>query len=417
MPNIAIVGAGIIGLWCAYELGRRGARVTVIDKGTPGDGCSSGNTGWIVPSFSGPIAAPGLVGTSLRWMLSRDSPLYIRPAAMPRLAGWLLRFRRHCNARDYQRGLKAVAELGRPTMALFDALRADGVPFEMHHQGVLFVVLTRRTMDHVRADLDRMQPYGYAPPNVLSGDEVRDLEPTLRTEVAGGVLVEEERHVRPETLVAGLVRRLDELGVTVRAGVEVTGARRRGRAVVALSTAGMGEIEADHFLLAAGAWSGEVGRRFGLRLPVQAGKGYSITLHDPALALHRALYLDEAKVACSAFQGGLRLAGTMELSGVNDTVDTRRIDAIRRGADRYFTRWHHGERETVWMGMRPLTPDGLPVIGPAPGCENLFVATGHAMLGVTLAPATARVLADLILGQEVGVDLAPFAPGRFAGAG
>jgi D-amino-acid dehydrogenase len=408
-----IVGAGVIGLLTAYELRRRGVEVILVDKGQPGAACSSGNTGWVVPSFSGPLPAPGLVRTSLKWMLSRTSPLYIKPRLDPDLVRWLWGFWRHCNPRDHQSGLDAVAGFGRRTMPLFDALQADGVSFEMHADGVLFAFLDERIQHQVFNELRELQHYGYGVPESLDAKAVHELEPQLSGPVVGGVFVPGERHLHPESLMDALVQRLGGMGVSVRPGTEVTGAELRGgRATGILTSAG--RIEGDTFVIAAGAWSAVVSKQFGFTFPLQAGKGYSLTLPNPPIKLRRPIYLEEARVACSPFARSLRLAGTMELSGMDATLDARRIAPMEKAASTYFMGWDNGTARTAWMGMRPVTPDGLPVIGRVPGLGNVFLAAGHAMMGITLAPVTGVAIADLVTGQASDLDLAPFDPARFA---
>lgn len=421
MSRTVVIGAGVIGLACAYELRRRGDEVIVVDRVGPGAAASAGNTGWVCPSFSGPVPGPGLVGQSIRWMLSPDSPLYVKPRLDPGFLAWLWSFWRHCTTPAYHAGLDAVAGLNTRTMVLYDALAADGVRFEMHRQGVLFAFLGRAALEHVGADLERMQRYGYAPARTLTASEARDLEPALSANVIGGILAGDERHVRPESLVAGLAERLSEMGVDMRSGTDVTGFRRRGAASAASPQAGTvaavetstGTIGAERVVVAAGVWSSRLVRALGFHLPLEAGKGYSITLEEPAVRVARPLYLDEARVAVSNFDGALRLAGTMELSGLNADLDARRVEAIRRSADRYLAGWRGARGEQAWVGMRPLTPDGLPVIGAVPGAGNVYLATGHGMLGVTLAPATAAALADLMTAGQGGAAPSPFDPGRF----
>ena len=238
------------------------------------------------------------------------------------------------------------------------------------------------------------------------------MEPGLTNAVAGGFLVEEERHVRPETLTAGLVAGLQTAGIEIRAGIDVTGGEKRHGTVNAVLTS-EGTIAADRVLIAAGAWTGQVSSRFGFRLPIEAGKGYSVTSEHPRRTVQRPLDLIEARVAVTPFDAGLRLAGTMELSGLNVRLETRRVESISRAGDRYLGEWRGGRSERVWVGMRPLTPDGLPVIGRAPGSDNVYVAGGHQMLGVTLAPATGEALASLILDGGAEELLQPFDPARF----
>jgi D-amino-acid dehydrogenase len=426
MSRVVVVGAGVVGLMCAYELRRSGFDVTIVDRAEPGRGCSWANMGWIVPSFARPLPAPGLVSISLRWMFDRASPLYVRPRADPALARWLWSFWRHCNERDHLAGLEALAHLAAPTMSVLDQMRADGLQFEMHPAGVLFLFLSRRARDEVYRNLEFMARSGEGP-RALDRAEVEAMEPRALPEVTAGIFVGQERHLRPESLIAGLQRRLQEMGVEIRGGVDVTGARLRGGAVTqtgaasprtprqaaALATSG-GDVRGDLFLLAAGAWTGLLARTLGVSLPVQGGKGYTITIGRPAWRPAHALYLDEARIAWSPFAHEVRIGGTMEFSGFNTAVDRRRLDAIRAGSGRYLRGWPAGEGETAWAGLRPLTPDGLPVLGRLPGYDNIYAAAGHGMLGITLAPATASVMAQLLRTGDAGIDLTPFRADRFA---
>ena len=412
MGTTAIVGGGVIGLLAAYELHRRGIDVTVIDKSDFGAACSAGNAGWVTPSLSGPVPAPGLVATSIKWMMDRHSPLYIRPSALPALAPWLFQFWRHCNAREYHSGLMATARLAEPVMGLYDALAEQGVEFEMHRTGILFAVLNPGYLTHIADDLKIMRQFGYGAPVELNGSELRDFEPELTNTLKAALWVPEERHIRPGTLTAGLVRWLTRAGVKLYSGVKVTGIRRDGSTVRAIETLD-GALEVDQLLIAAGAWSGEIARLAEINLPMQAGKGYNITVNEPQLKLNHAIYFSDARIACSPFDGALRVSGTMELSGVNTTFDPRRVDAIRHGADRCLGDWSRGSGETTWVGMRPLTPDGLPVIGRAPEVENLFLATGHSMLGITLGPSTALTVAEMMTTGKSSIDLSAFDPARF----
>jgi D-amino-acid dehydrogenase len=328
----------------------------------------------------------------------------------------LWRFWRHCNARDYHDGLHAVARLNRGTMALFDALRADGVAFEMHAAGVLFAFLTDRAQSQVFADLQELAAYGFGIPERLDARAVRELEPALSPAVVGGVLAPGERHLRPESLMGAVEGRLREMDTELRLDARVTGIERRGPAVAAVRTPS-GRVGADAFLIAAGAWSAALLRRVGFMLPLEPGTGYSLTFPSAPVPLRRPVYLDEARVACSPFAQGLRLAGTMELSGFRSRPDPRRVGAIARAAARYFDSWAGEAAYDAWAGMRPMTPDGLPAIGRVPGVDNVYLATGHAMLGMTLAPATGSAIADLISGRPPSVDLTPFDPARFARRG
>ena len=412
MQKTVVVGAGVVGLACAHALRRRGRNVVVIDQDRPGSACSAGNAGWIVPSISAPLPGPGVIADTLKWMLRSDSPLYIAPSAVPRLARFLWSFWRHCNRSDWLRGLEAVARLNRQTFRQFDQLEADGLRFERYRTGLLFIFTDPDYMRASLAEFDHLQVAGYSRPDPLDGAALRELEPAISTKVTSGYLVTAENHVRPESLCQAYVSCLTSLGVDLMTGVRVTGAEtRNGRAHVLHTT--QGPVEGTEFLIAAGAWSGEVAELLGVKLPVQAGKGYSITIDRASSPLSRPLYLGEARVGCSPFEGAIRFAGTMELSGVNTVLDRRRIRGIRRGVGRYLNLPMGDSEGTEWVGMRPITPDGLPLLGRVPRFENVYIATGHAMLGVTLAPATAEVMGDLMTGATPAPELSAFEPGRF----
>jgi len=412
LPRTIVVGAGVIGLACAYALKKRGRDVVVLDYGSPGGACSLGNAGWVSPSISAPIPAPGLTWTSLKWMLRSDSPLYIRPRAVPSMARWLFRFWRHCNRRDFEAGLRATAELNRHTLALFDSLESDGIKCELHRRGILYVFCEDKYLHSTLGEFKPLAAVGYDMPRALDGAAMRSMEPELSDKVVGGFLVEDEYHVRPETLTAGYLQRIKDLGVELQIGARVSaplGDKTGWRGVLTSN----GPVEGDEIVLAGGAWTGSIAQQFGVPLPVQGGKGYSLTVATPKPTFTRPLYLGEAKIGASPFDGAVRFAGTMELSGINLDLDPRRIEGLRKGINRYMRRPPSPKEGTEWVGMRPLTPDGLPMLGRAPGQRNLFIATGHAMLGITLAPATGEAMAQLVTDPRAESMYEPFAPGRF----
>ena len=412
MARTAIIGAGVIGLTLAFELAGRGEDVIVIDRKHPGAGSSAGNAGWIVPSVATPVPAPGLPRTAMKWMANPESPLYIRPRLDPSFLRWMWAFFRACREEDYRAGRAVLLDLCKGAMDEFDRLRERGVEFEMEQAGLLVLGFSDEALDHHLDETSDLVQIGHAPARRMSGAEVREIEPMLSDDVAGAVLVSDDRHVRPETLVQGLVEALERSGATLVESSEVDGFTRDGRSLSAV-TVGEELIEADRFVLAAGAWSGKLAGMAGFLLPIEAGKGYSITIDQPSFQLNHPLDLLEARAAVTPFDGALRFAGTMEISGVNLRFARRRADAIWRNAHRYLRETVSGSRMRAWVGMRPMAPDGLPVIGQMPGSDNLFVATGHQMLGVTLAPTTAAALADLMTESAPTYSLAPFDPIRF----
>jgi D-amino-acid dehydrogenase len=413
MGRTVVIGAGAVGLTCAYELQRRGEDVVVVDQGTPGSGCSHANAGWIVPSLCGPLPAPGrTIREAVKMMMYRDSPLYIDPLALPQTLGWLLKFRSHSNQREYDAGLRAVAELGKDTFTLLESIHDDGVDFEYHRDGLLFVFMHDEYAELTRSEYEPLVPYGYSVPELLDGRQLLETEPLLSDAVSSGLFVSREQHVRPETYCHGLAACISSRGGKIEANTEVTGGEARNGRLKTLHTVS-GALEGDRFILSAGAWSGLLARKLGFRIPVQAGKGYSLTYENPPQSIKTPLYLGDVKTGVCPFDTCLRVAGTMEFSGINSRMRKARLEAIKRNANRYLREPLPEEAQQEWVGMRPMTPDGLPIIGPAPTLGNCYIATAHVMLGVTLAPSTARVVADLVLDGRTDRDLRPFSPSRF----
>lgn len=405
-----VIGGGIIGLTTAYHLAREGRSVSVVDARTPGLGASDVNAGWVVPAVAGPVPAPGMVLSSMRWMLRRDSPLHIRPSVRPEVVRFLLGMWRHSNARDHRSGFEAHLALAHGAMEMFDEYRADGLDFEMHERGLLLAYLDRERLAHSAGELEVPRRHGLEP-QVLVGDAVREHEPLLSDRVGGGIFFPHERYVDPGALVAALRLRLGSLGVEVVEDVPVDDVRVSGNRVTAVSSRGR-RFDADSYVLAAGAWTGALSRLFGEPLPVRSGKGYSI---DTApLPLRSALSLSEAKVAVTPLDGRLRLAGTMELGGLDEDVDEVRVAAVRRAPAAYLRDWAPVPASAVARaGMRPMTPDGLPVIGRLGRLANAYVSTGHGMLGVTLAPGTAAALTEVVVHGRTPPVLEPFGSARF----
>jgi D-amino-acid dehydrogenase len=407
--RVAVVGGGVIGLLASYYLVKMGAAVTVIERDRPGSACSSGNAGWITPSISLPLPAPGLRWQSLKWMLRSDSPLYIKPSAALGLRSFLFRFWAHCNQADFERGGRAMAALGADTMALYDELGADGVAFEWYGDGLLMVF---RTMEDMAHEQQLLEQFDYSAFEVLSGAEVLESEPSLAPHVVGGIRILPERVVRPEAMCDAMAARLSATGAELIEGTAVQGLRMEGSRCRAAETTA-GDIEADLFLIATGAEASVLSRACGQPLALQAGKGYSVTVTEPRTTVRQPLYLSTAKIGVTPFDGALRVAGTMELSGINLRLAPKRLTALERAADAEVPGVLEGAGTTPWVGMRPITPDGLPFLGHLGGTANVYVATGHQMMGITLAPATGKVMAELMLEGAASIDLEAFSPSRF----
>lgn len=411
--NVIIIGGGIIGLSSGYYLYQNGYNVTILEKGDFANACSKGNQGWVCPALHTPVPEPGLVGSSIKWLMKKDSPLYIKPSAVPRLSGWVSQFLKHCNEKDFKAGKDALHSLSNSTFKLYDSLKADGLNFEMHREGMLFVFLNNNELKQgINKFIQGSKLYGHEPPTILSGDEVRKLEPNISNKVVGGLLLKEQRHVNPESVSKAFVEMLKSRGVCLRSNTEVTEIERQDNKIMAIMS-DEERFEADTFLLTAGAWSGYLAKKFDYNLPIQAGKGYSITINNPTLKFKHPIYLGDTKAGISPYKGSTRIGGTMELSGINLSIDKNRIQGVRNSVSKYLNEELRGDSEIEWTGMRPMTPDGLPVLGLIPNFKNAFVATGHGMVGVSMAPTTGKIMADLINSGTTDFDIEPFAPERF----
>ncbi len=413
--RVAVLGGGVIGLASALCLRRRGFDVVLLERGRIGQACSAGNAGWVTPAISVPVPNPTLRKTGLAMLLRVGSPLYIRPLAFTYMAPWLLQFWRACNPESFCRGSEALLRFAADAPQRFRQLKQDGVEFEWREDGLLMVYRTTHAFD---TDTATYEALGYATRRI-AGDELGVLEPALADRgQAGGLHLLPEGHVRPEGLCAALARQCQELGVEIREGFSAAGFRFRSlkKPVRAVSLQGPDEVHADTFLIATGVAAGRLAEQCGTRMPMQAGKGYSVTVEQPRTRLRHPLYLAEAKVGLSPFGDAcLRAAGTMELSGINDRLDPRRLAAFRRSAERALPGVFEGADVRSWVGMRPMLPDGLPAMGRLPSTDNVWINSGHQMLGVTLAPASGEALAALIAGEAppASFDARVFDPGRF----
>ena len=413
--DVVVVGAGVVGIAAAYYLGARGASVTVVDKGEVAGGASYGNAGLVVPSHSVPLPHPGVLSQGLRFLLDRDNPFYVKPRLDRDLVSWLLAFRRCCTETHVRRAVPVIRDLSQASLALFKEL-AGRFDFGFRHDGLLVVYRTERGLEDGRHEADVLNAAGIAA-KVVDGAAARGLEPSLRPDIAGAVLFPDDAHVTPHRFVRGLARAAEGLGVTIRTGAEVLGFRTDGRRIRVVETT-RGDQACDHVVLATGSWSPALGRALDLSLPIQPAKGYSVTYEQPPEGPRLPMLLVEARVAVTPMQtergGWLRFGGTLELAGLDLSIDRRRVAAIERGARQFVALPDTLPLLEVWRGLRPCTPDGLPMIGRPRRWQNVVLATGHAMLGLTLGPVTGRLVAQVITGERPLFDLGPVDPDRFA---
>lgn len=431
--RVLIIGGGVIGLSCAYYAAQRGHQVTVIDRNPEKrNGCSFGNAGMIVPSHFVPLAAPGMVALGLKWMWNPESPFYIRPRLNLELFGWGYRFWRAANAHQVAKAAPLLRDLSFASRNCFEEL-ADANSglgdFGLVKRGLLMLCQTPHTLEEEAHFAARARELG-VPAEVLDAKQTAALDPGITMSVAGSVFFPKDAHLAPNRFMAELQSGCERLGVIFRWNCEVAGVRPgKGRLdTVSVTSAAQGstktvpeqeapcEIEADEFVVAGGAWSPALASELGLNLPMQAGKGYSLTLPRPPQLPQLCSILTEARVAVTPMGTSLRIGGTMELDGLNEEINPRRVSGIIRSAQRYFPAFSEADFKGIapWRGLRPCSPDGLPYLGRTGRYANVTLATGHAMMGLSLGPITGLIVARIIGQEPAGFDLSLLKPDRFA---
>jgi D-amino-acid dehydrogenase len=412
--RIVIVGGGVIALASAYRLAKAGADVVVLEARTPGSGASHGNAAKIAIAECAPVPAPGVLLQGLRWMLKPDSPLYVKPSVAPDFVKFMVKMALHCNERDFRAGLETHLRLAADANDLLDDYTRDGIEFEMHEAGTLLAFESRERYEEHCASLPVFESFGMHPTH-LNRDGVQETEPSLSARTKHGIFFASDRQVEPDSLNRGLVKRCEELNVEIRENTRVKRfLAADGTFYAAVSDSGEA-ISGDVLLLAAGVWSGPLSKELGAPMPIRPGKGYSVDYTPAPIQLRTSLTLEDARVAVTPLNGMLRLAGTMEFGGIDESVNRTRVAAIQRAAAENFDDWDNPPGAAApWAGLRPMTPDGLPIVGKLGGFDNAFIASGHGMLGLTFAPATAELIAAAILGQRTPDIAQAVSPQRFS---
>jgi D-amino-acid dehydrogenase len=403
-----VIGGGVIGIACAHFLNRAGWAVTVLDKGTIGGACSHGNCGFVCPSHVLPLAEPGAIGKTLASMLKPNAPFRVKPRLDPALFSWLWHFARRCNHRDMVAAGHAIQPLLESSMGLYrDLIQTDGIECEWQERGLLFVYQTREALEAYTATDRLLATEFHEPAKRLDGDEVQKLEPALKPGLAGGWYYEHDAHLRADRLMASWKRILAERGVTFREQCEFLGFTG---SVVSTS---QGEIPADAFVVATGAWTPLLAKHLGVRVPIEPGKGYSITMPHPAICPNIPMLFPEHRVGVTPMKSGYRLGSIMEFAGYDESISTKRLALLTDGAAHYLQTPYSESIEEKWFGWRPMTWDSLPVIDRSPAHPNVYLAVGHNMLGLSMAPATGKLIAEMVTGNATHIEPHPYRVGRF----
>ena len=417
MPRAAdrtalVLGAGAIGLSCAYFLRRAGREVTVVDHGEPGHGATWGTAGLLCPAHSQPLPGPGVLSKALRWMFREDSPFHIRWRADPRLLGWLLGFARASTRARSRAGFTATAALSSLSLRLFgEVLERGDADFFFERRGGWLAFLTGAGLAGGRREAEELRRRGF-PVEVLVGDAVREREPAFSAGVRGALFLPGDAHGLSLGFAESLARTLRGQGVRLETGLLATRLLLDGEAVrgaeVATADGAREERVADETILALGARTPDLARTAGVRLPILPAKGYSATVRRFAGAPPIPVTVAERKMIVTPLRDRVRFAGTLELTGFDPGLNRRRYQAVIAGARAVLAAPVPLEEEAAWIGFRPLTPDSLPFIGRPRARTGLIIAAGHGMLGFTQSLGTGRLVRELADGAPPSVDPAPF---------
>lgn len=411
--KVAIIGGGIIGLSSAYYLSQDGHDVTVIDRGEFDSGCSYGNAGMIVPSHVIPLAAPGMIAQGMRWMLNSKSPFYVKPRFNKELIAWGKHFYSSANEKHVKRSMPALRDLSLFSKQLYQELAKECQDIAYDEKGLLMLFQSEKVAEEETHAGEIAQSLGLEV-DFLSQNDVQKLEVGTTVSAIGGVHFKSDAHLYPQQLMTFLMQTCQKNGVRFMPNTEVKSFKFMDRQIYAVNTS-QGQISGDDFVLAGGAWSSELSKQLGIKLSLLAGKGYSFTMKKPKQRPRIPSILCEGKVAVTPMGSDLRFGGTMEITHTRDTrIDQKRLKGIVETANSFYPEMsiQFPKKEAQWFGFRPCSPDGLPYIGRSSNTSNAIVATGHAMMGLSLGPATGFIVSSIVNKQELPLQIHRFHPDR-----
>lgn len=413
MQKIVIIGGGICGLMSAYYLSKKRNDITIIDSTDLESTCSTGNAGLIVPSHFIPLASPGVIKQGLKWMFNPESPFGFNPVFSKKMFSWMWKFYRKSNDRHVNYSSLPLLKLNQFSRELYvDLYKDDNFDFELKQDGVLMLCKTEETANEEINLAEKAIRLGLNV-QVLNQNEIEKLEGT-KTNIHAGILYKSDAHLSPDKLIRQLIQYLKRQNVKFETNTEVTRFENSGKKIRKV-ICNERVFEADEVILAAGAFSSKLTDKLKLNIPVQAGKGYSITYNKPEIKIKVPALLMEARVAITPMGTDLRVAGTMEIGSTDNLVNVNRVTGILKSVPDYFPELNlkMPEKDKIWSGLRPCSPDGLPYIGRSKNYENLIITTGHSMMGLSLGPATGKIAEEIIEHKTHSVNILPFNPERY----
>ncbi|KXK11051.1 MAG: FAD dependent oxidoreductase [Chloroflexi bacterium OLB14] len=411
--DILIIGGSSIGLNCAYYLLKSGRKVTILEAHEVAQGNVSGNAGQIVPSHIIPLAAPGVASSALKWMLNeKTSPFGMAMRFDIDYVKWLVQFARSCNEANLKRGIPAMKNLGQLSAGNFQKIiTEENIACHYGQTGMITLFKDAKTFSAGVHDAEVLQTHGIAV-QVLDKTALHALEPNLQNDVIGGTHCKQDCFVNPALFLKSLSERVREMGAEIFEHTPVTGFEIENKKITKVKTAEK-IFEAEQIILATGVWSPQLARDLKLQIPVQPARGYSLTIDSIKQMPQHAFTLGDRHVAVTPFGNLLRVTGRLEVGQFDRTPNPKWIHRLENFLREYFVLDEKINIVETWAGLRPVTPDGIPIIGKSPLHTNLIVATGHAMLGLTLGPATGQIVSELVNGKDTAFDISPFALERF----
>lgn len=411
--HVVVVGAGIIGLSTAWYLQEQGVKVTVVDREGVASGSSWGNAGWLTPALTLPLSEPSVLTYGLKAMLDPASPLYIPFSTDPALLKFLLGFARNCTPGKWRAAMAVFAEIGRSGIDAFAEIAAGPhAVAEPTHEATPFLTgfASLKDRDALVKEFHVIRETGGTVDfNLISGEQIRELEPTLGSGVVAGIEIHNQRFIDPPAFMHSLAEAVVARGATLMSSFNVMDVRDTGTGVEVIGSEGR-SMTADAVVLATGAWLGSLASKFGVKRVVQAGRGYSFTVVPESMPSHP-IYFPAQRVACTPLGDRFRVAGMMEFRDADAPLDPRRIKAIVEAASPMFTGINWDDRSEEWVGSRPCTTDGFPLVG-ATRSPRVHVAGGHGMWGIALGPLTGKMVAAELTGGTRPVTMRHFNPLR-----
>ncbi|MDO3640542.1 FAD-binding oxidoreductase [Mucilaginibacter sp. L3T2-6] len=414
MSKAIIIGGGVIGLFSAYYLHKSGWEVDILEQGDLTDNCSHGNAGMVTPSHFVPLASPGMIEQGIRWMFDSKSPFYVKPSLNKDLIGWGLKFMKSATKKHVDRSAGGLRDISLYSSKLYHEFEKDsGLNFDLTDNGILMLFKSQKVEEEERHMIEQATNLGLDA-QYLTPEETRKLQPEIELDILGAVHYHCDSHMSPNKLMKGLVKYLEDAGVRIHRHTEVTRINHDGGKISSVSTRDK-DFTGDKYLVAGGSWSPGIAKLAGLSIPLMPGKGYSFMVNNPVKKMTVPSILCEARVAITPMNGGIRFGGTMEIGKINDRVNMNRVRGIVESVPKYFPEFKLAvpDERDVWFGFRPCSPDGLPYIGVTKKYDNLAIATGHAMIGLGLAPATGKIIADSFNEQKPAIEAGLFDPDRY----